>query len=100
MERHSSCLLDITTIIKQKWLVSTILQHDFFVGRVLRLRRNMHWQDIASFDGLLSLDGLWHLGKGRIVRGTTTRRLPPRLTGSSTQAGTGCTDIQALTRHT
>ena len=53
-----------------------------FVGRVLRLRRNAHWPDIACIDSLLSLAGLWHLGNGWIVRGTTTRRLPYWATGS------------------
>ncbi len=35
-----------------------------FVGRVLRLRRNTHFQDIVSFDSLFSRAGLGHLGKG------------------------------------
>ena len=34
------------------------------VGRVLRMRRNTHWQQNASFDRLLSRAGLRHLGKG------------------------------------
>ncbi len=42
------------------------------VNRVLRLR-----QKYASFDSLyFPLNGLGHLGKGWIVRGITTRRLP------------------------
>ena len=42
----------------------------FFVGRVLRLRQNMHWQEYASFDSLnfpcwdraswKVVDCLWH----------------------------------------
>ncbi len=46
------------------------------VGRVLRLRRNTDWQDYVRFDSLLSRAALGHLGKGWIVRGTTTTRLP------------------------
>ncbi len=49
---------------------------DSTCSRILRLRRNTHWHKDASFDSLLSRAGLWHLGKGWIVRGTTTRRLP------------------------
>ena len=41
----------------------------FIIGRVLLLR-NTHWQNIAHFDSPLS-----HLGKGWIVRGTTTKTL-------------------------
>ncbi len=40
------------------------------VGRVLRLWRIAHWQELAISDSL------WHFGKGWIVRGATTRRLP------------------------
>ena len=42
-------------------------------------------------DSLLSRAGLEHPGKGWIVRDTTTW-----LTGSSTPAGTGCTDLQLI----
>ncbi len=42
------------------------------IGRVPRLRWNTHWQDFATFDSLLSRVGLGHLGKGWIVRDTTT----------------------------
>ena len=62
------------------------------VVSVLRLRRNVHWQEDASLDSLLSRAGLWQLGKGWIVRDTTTRTT--RLAGSSTRTGTGCTDLQ------
>ncbi len=75
------------------------------VGRVLRLRRNTHWQQNASFDSLLSHAGLGHLKEGWIVRDITTRRLPywanglffvapsledclTGLSGSSNRAGT------------
>ena len=34
------------------------------VVRVLRLWRIAHWQEYASFDSLLSLGSLWHLGNG------------------------------------
>ncbi len=48
-----------------------------YIGRVLRLRRSTHWHVyVSSFDSLLSRAGLGHLGKGWIVRDTTTRRLP------------------------
>ena len=43
-----------------------------FVGRVLRLRRNTRWQQYASFYSILSRAGLRHIGKGWIVRRTTT----------------------------
>ena len=36
------------------------------------------------------------LGKGLIVRGTTTRRLPYWANGSSTRTATGCTDLYSL----
>ncbi len=58
--------------------VRLILQNkiiNIIIGRVLRLRRNTHWQQNASFDSLFSRAGLGHVGKGCIVRGTTTRRL-------------------------
>ena len=48
----------------------------FFVFRFLRLRRNTHWHQDATFDSLLSRAAFEHLGKGWIVHGTTTRRLP------------------------
>ncbi len=51
-----------------------------FVGRLLRLRRNTHWPEYASFDSLISRAGLGNFGKGWIVRDTTTTGL----TGSST----------------
>ena len=47
------------------------------VGRVLRLRRNTHWQDHTSFDSPLSRAGLGHLGKDQRVDcscGTTARK--------------------------
>ena len=66
------------------------------VGRVLRLRRNTHCQEHASVNSLLSRPGLTHLGKGWIVRGTTTKKCLTGLTSSSTQAGTGRTDLQLI----
>ncbi len=45
-----------------------------FIGLVLRLRRNAHWQKCASFDSLRFRAGLGHLGKGWIVRDITTRK--------------------------
>ena len=33
---------------------SYIYKYNYFVGRVLRLRRATHWQKYASFDSLLS----------------------------------------------
>ena len=47
-----------------------------YYSRVLRLRRNTHWHEDASFDSLLSCAGSGHLWKGWIVRGTTIRRFP------------------------
>ncbi len=47
-----------------------------FVVCVLRLRRNTHWHQNASFDSLFSRADLGPLGKGWIARDTTTRRLP------------------------
>ncbi len=47
-----------------------------WVGRFLRLWRNTHWHECANFNSLLSRAGLGHLGKGWIIRDTTTRRLP------------------------
>ena len=47
----------------------------------LRLRRNTHWHEYASYDSLLSRAGLGQLGKGWIVRGPTTRRLPYQANG-------------------
>ena len=64
------------------------------VGRVLRLRQNTYWQYYASFDSLLSRAGLGYLGKGCIVRDTTSG-----LTGSSTRAGTGCADLQLIRNY-
>ena len=52
-----------------------------WVGRVLRLRRNTHWQTYASFDSLLSRADLGHFGKWWIFHGATTRRLPYRANG-------------------
>ena len=92
---------NILALAKVAWaakLVKLFYLPNFFVGRVLRLRRNTHWQEHVSFDSLLSRDGLGHLvlGKGWVVRGTTTRRLPYWANGSSTRAGTGCTDLQLI----
>ncbi len=64
-----------------------------FVGRVLRLRRNTHWQDIASFDSLLSL-GI--LGKGGLFVVPPLEDCLTGLTRSSTQAGTGGTELQLI----
>ncbi len=50
-------------------------QHGKVVNRVLRLWRNTHWHYYASFDSLLSRAGVGHLGKGWIVRDTSTRRM-------------------------
>ena len=79
------------------------------VGRVLRLRRIAYWQGLPVSTAYFSRAGLGYLGKGWIVRDTTTRRLDTGQTGSSTQAGTCCADLQligssvadcqALTRH-
>ena len=63
---------DIDIDVNRKWWPSDHV----VVGRVLRLRRNTHWQQYASFDSLLSRAGLGHLGKVWIVRGTTTGRWP------------------------
>ncbi len=52
------------------------------------------WQDNVSFDSLFSHADLGHLGKGWIVRGTTNSLT--WLTGSSTQAGTGGTNVQLI----
>ncbi len=55
---------------------------------------------IASFDSLFSRAGLKHLGKGWIVR-VVTPQLEDKLTGltgSSTQAETGNTDLQLTGR--
>ena len=51
----------------------------------------VNYQFSTSFDSLL---GLGHLGEGRIVRGTITSL--SGLTGSSTQAGTGRTNLQLI----
>ena len=65
------------------------------VVRALRLRRNTHWQDYASFDSLLARAGLGHLVKGWIVCGTPAiEDCLTGLTGSSTRAGADCTDLQ------
>ena len=69
------------------------------VGLDLRLGRNRQWNYDASFDSLLSRAGLGHLKNGSIVRGR-----PPiedclsQLMACSTQAGTGCTDLQLIGR--
>ena len=52
-----------------------------FYCHILRLRRNTHRHNYASFDNLLSHAGLGHPGKCWIVRGTTTRSLPYRANG-------------------
>ena len=51
--------------------VTATTTHQFLVVRLLRLRRIAHWYEYASFDSLLSCDGLGHLWKGWIVHGTT-----------------------------
>ncbi len=72
------------------------LRTHVFVGRVLRLRRNTHWQKNASFDSLLSRAGLGViLGKGGLFV-TPPLDCLTGLTGSSTRAGTGCTDLQLI----
>ncbi len=49
----------------------------------------------VTFNSLLSRAGVGHLGKGWTCRGTTTLEdCLTGLTGPSTRAGTGCTDIQ------
>ena len=55
----------------QKSYANLAIATEFFVGRVLRLWRNTHWEQNASFDSLLSRVGLGHFGKEWIVRGTT-----------------------------
>ena len=58
------------------------------VGRVLRLR-----QQYSSFDSpILSRAGLGHLGKGGLFVAPSLEDCLTGLTGSSTRAGTGCTD--------
>ena len=61
--------------------------------RVLRLRRNTHWQKYASFDtqlspvlatGIMGKDGLFE----------ALQLEDTWLTGSSTRAGTDCTNLQ------
>ncbi len=47
-----------------------------FSGRVLRLRRNMQRQKYALLTAHFPVLAQLHLGKGWIVRGTTTRKLP------------------------
>ncbi len=72
---------------------------------VIRFSRYYYWScsppcggiRTGSFHILLSHAGLRHLGKGWIVRDTTTRRVPyTGLTGSSTRAGTGFTNLHSL----
>ena len=63
----------------------------YYCSRVLRLRRNRHWHKEANFDSLLCHAGLGQLGKRWIVRDGLTG-----LTGSSTRARTGCTDLQLI----
>ena len=60
----------------------------FFV-RVLRLRRNTHY-----FDSLLSRAGI--LGKGALFVVLLLEDCLTGLTGSSTRAGTDCTDLQLI----
>ena len=56
-----------------------------YFGRVLRLRRNTHWQGYASFDSLLSLEMAEDiLGKGELLMAHPLEGLLTGLTGSST----------------
>ena len=66
----------------------------FFVGRFLRLRRNANWQ----LDSLLSRAGLGHPGKGELLWHAPPEDCFTGLMGSSTQDGTGCTDLQLIGR--
>ena len=70
----------------------------------------MHWQDITSFDSLLSRAGLgYEHGKGGLFVAPSLEVCLIGLTGSSTQAGAGgpvftafyssVADCQALARH-
>ncbi len=60
----------------------------YVVDRVLRLLRNTHWHDCASFDSLLS-----RAGKGGLFVAPPLDDGLTGLTGSSTLAGTGCTGL-------
>ena len=79
----------------------------FTYSRVLRLRRNTHWQGYANSDSLLSCAGSGHLGKGWIVRVTNPRSLPywanglfyPSRNWLCRFTGSSVADCQALTWH-
>ena len=64
------------------------------VRRVLRLRQKTHWQERDSFDSPLA-EGI--LGKGGLfVAPPDCQDCLFGLTGSSTRAETGCTDLQLI----
>ncbi len=77
-------------------------RRNWCVGGILRLWRNSHWHQNASFDSLLYRAGLGYLGKGWIDHGTTTRRLPYWASGlfytklPSIKYGTDYTPIKYL----
>ncbi len=73
---RGASLLLLVSAVSGSWLNLYDVLEKVCVCRVLRLRRNTHRHNYASFDSLLSGAGLGHLGKAWIVRGTTTRRLP------------------------
>ncbi len=66
------------------------------IVRVLHLRRIAYWHAYASSYSLLSRVALGHLGKGWIVRGTTTRILPYWATRLFYPSWNGCTNLQLI----
>ena len=60
--------LDADTARDEPSLNGKMFDMCIVVNRVLRLWRNMHWEQYASFDSLISRAGLRHLGKRWVVR--------------------------------
>ncbi len=55
-------IFDWLEILQNMELLWKRFLHSLLIGRFLRLRRNAHFQNYASFDSLLSRDGF--MGKG------------------------------------
>ena len=63
-----------------------------FTGRVLRLRRNTHWHQNASLTAYCPVMAYGILRKGGLFVAPPLEDCLTWLTGSSTLAGTGCSD--------
>ncbi len=110
--------LAMKTSVNNQVPTGSLTKRNDIMIRYLNLRRNTHRLSSRFQQPYFPCAGLGHIGKERTFRVTTTRGLPYQangllypgrllmsppleecltgLTGSSTRAGTGCTDLQLI----